>query len=520
MKKFILIIGLLIIPSFLNATDYYVRKGAGKLSVWNDGSDWYSAWDDFNDISGLSAGDTVYIAAGTYKGSCVIDASGTSDNERITIKRATINDHGTDLGWVDSYDGMVDVDVGWIWMDVGGRHHITIDGVDRTKFLIHDGGYGISGKTPGQETYKITVKNLTIYNMQGAGIRLYGYGSTTDTSSCKQGFEIANNEIFEFGADGHDDSNKGGIVLHKIDCLNPPTEGRNKIYGNYIHSYGMEGNKGTSFDGITGHISWTDIYNNTFDNDDNSRASTDSVRINGKEVNIYNNFFEAGIGTLGHMIYFTTWYPPYYNLRNNKVYNNLLYRPIGSTQSVGIMIIKHPDDGTTDGDIDGISIYNNTIYGLTWPIYYDNKGGSNDIRNVNIKNNILHGVEFSVFSVSGKLDECLENYGCTLDHNYYVSDGSRNIISIGSTYTFEQAQGAGWEMNGGVGDPKFNSIGRDGFYPTSFSPAIVKSGGVDFSYIFNFDKNGNSRISGSWGLGAYSFSVVPPPTNLTIIEVK
>lgn len=75
-----------------HAANVYVRQGA---SGANNGTDWTNALTDLP--ASPVRGNTYYVADGNYAGRTFnTPASGTS---AITIKKATIADHGTDTGW-------------------------------------------------------------------------------------------------------------------------------------------------------------------------------------------------------------------------------------------------------------------------------------------------------------------------------------------------------------------------------------------------------------------------------------
>jgi hypothetical protein len=91
-----LLLAASMLPAFANAADQYVRSGAvGR----NDGTDWTNARTSLP--STLTRGDVYYIASGTYAGRTFNTA--TSGATPITIKKATVADHGTSIGWSDSY---------------------------------------------------------------------------------------------------------------------------------------------------------------------------------------------------------------------------------------------------------------------------------------------------------------------------------------------------------------------------------------------------------------------------------
>jgi hypothetical protein len=75
---------------------YYIRQGA---SGANNGTDWTNAWNDLP-VS-LERGATYYIAAGTYGPHIFKDTE--VGSEVTAIKKATVEDHGTDIGWKAAY---------------------------------------------------------------------------------------------------------------------------------------------------------------------------------------------------------------------------------------------------------------------------------------------------------------------------------------------------------------------------------------------------------------------------------
>jgi hypothetical protein len=78
------------------STIYHVRTGA---TGSQNGSDWSNAYTSLP--ATLVRGATYYIADGSYSGRTFNTA--TSGTSLITIKKATIADHGTSTGWQNSY---------------------------------------------------------------------------------------------------------------------------------------------------------------------------------------------------------------------------------------------------------------------------------------------------------------------------------------------------------------------------------------------------------------------------------
>jgi len=113
-KKFLISFFLIINISF--AANHYVREGAN-----GNGTDWNNAFGQLP--STLIRGDTYYIADGNYPDYTFDDpVYGTTF---IIVRKATKGDHGTDVGWNDSYgDGVAN----WGLLKFKGSYYI-FDGV-------------------------------------------------------------------------------------------------------------------------------------------------------------------------------------------------------------------------------------------------------------------------------------------------------------------------------------------------------------------------------------------------------
>src|SRR5581483_8781700 len=101
MKRIFLLLTLVIVPSLANAANHYVLSSAqGNGS----GTDWSNACTDFTgscSVNSLVRGDTYYVGTGTYGGRTFSTPS--SGTALITIKGATVADHGTDTGWAAAF---------------------------------------------------------------------------------------------------------------------------------------------------------------------------------------------------------------------------------------------------------------------------------------------------------------------------------------------------------------------------------------------------------------------------------
>jgi hypothetical protein len=159
------------------AANFYVRAGATGAKT---GADWTNAWSEFGQLNwtSINAGDTVYIAAGTY-GPLNISKSGTAGNP-IKFIRATVSAHGTDTGWSSSYDARVIIDgqdnLGAIGIGQAvfkEIDYITVDGATRYGIWVRNAFYGVRA---GYGSNGLTLRNLEIgdsgtYKMDEDGIQ-------------------------------------------------------------------------------------------------------------------------------------------------------------------------------------------------------------------------------------------------------------------------------------------------------------------------------------------------------------
>lgn len=119
----------------------YVRAGASGTA---SGDDWTNALTDLPTT--MVRGTVYYIAAGTYaKATFTTAVSGT---DTITIKRATITDHGTDTGWDNGFDGQVS----WPATLTFGSYFV-FDGVTGDGLSQDPADYGFRLGTPAEALY-------------------------------------------------------------------------------------------------------------------------------------------------------------------------------------------------------------------------------------------------------------------------------------------------------------------------------------------------------------------------------
>src|SRR5581483_5070523 len=94
-------LGAILLSPQAFAANHFVRAGA---TGTGSGADWTNACTGFTGscaVASLVRGDTYYVATGTYSTSTFSTA--TSGTLVITIKGATVADHGTDTGWSSAF---------------------------------------------------------------------------------------------------------------------------------------------------------------------------------------------------------------------------------------------------------------------------------------------------------------------------------------------------------------------------------------------------------------------------------
>jgi hypothetical protein len=141
------------------AEDLYVTpQGAGN----RDGSSWSNAFASFagvawgKEVGKVGAGDTLWVAGGTYATTLVVGASGTALN-RIAIRRVKTGDVAPSAaaGWSPALDAPVIIDgptTSCILLGSGNGDYVTIDGREEygIKCVFKDGGRGVEiDNTPG-----------------------------------------------------------------------------------------------------------------------------------------------------------------------------------------------------------------------------------------------------------------------------------------------------------------------------------------------------------------------------------
>lgn len=311
------------------AANRYVRAGA---TGNNTGSDWTNAYTTLP--ATLIRGDTYYIGDGSYGGYTFDDAN--SGTTVITIRKATVADHGTSVGWSDTFgdgqaffndpgagtwafntsywsvegnQGSGKSNLGFVVTNgkriasdlirfAGGVHHITIDKIDASQQVfggaegnLNDVFYGASGGN------NLTITNCFIHETNWfAAVLLIGWDRVTFDGN-----------YFE--------NNYRKEILSCRDCTN-------LTWRDNIHHNGA----GTGYLVLQNPVG-VNIYNNVFYITDSSYSTTDCLIC---------NWFGQGMSATNINIYGNTFYNVenqavigFDNPTNVVVKNNLFYGPSG-----------------------------------------------------------------------------------------------------------------------------------------------------------------------------------------------
>ena len=153
----------------------------------NSGSDWNNAWSGSSiSWSKVAAGDTVWLAGGSYSSGLSISKSGAAGNT-IKIYRATGSDAAPKAaaGWSSSFDSQVQLPGTGLY--IPSASHITVDGRTQYGILItisKGGGYGIQAGTTGVTSSDLTFRNIDVLGPYGSnGGQVIGWKMSPSTNT-------------------------------------------------------------------------------------------------------------------------------------------------------------------------------------------------------------------------------------------------------------------------------------------------------------------------------------------------
>ncbi len=376
MKRLLIIIIIALAYSSSHAANFYVRKGAVGA---NSGTSWADAWSDLDQINwGTVAGaNTIYVAGGIYSKQISISASGTDNDNRLIIQRATTSVHGSDLGWDNAWDAQVVITNSATNHGIyfgAGKNHITINGVTSSGILIN--AQNLSGVHGIAHEYNTGSSNITIRYIEVVGPGWHT--SSYDTRALHWSpSTTGDNLLIEF-CNFHDLAtiiSLSGITTVTIrdnTIKNSGAADEEAVHPNHIY--------------CAHTVTPLNIYRNKFIN-----------------MDVEGILLSSGNGTGTYSIY------------NNLFYWDESFQ--GGTYCRGIEFHT-----SYNWEAATINIYNNTFYNLYWAL---SNSGKMDV-STTVKNNIFYGISGgnSVWA------------GVTTDYNWWSgekpgSDGGGNSISGG-----------------------------------------------------------------------------------------
>lgn len=350
----ILCLGTFVMAVHSEAANQYVRANANGA---NNGTDWANAWTQLPEA--LTRGDTYYVADGTY--SSYIFDDPTLGSQYITIKKATIADHGSDSGWRDSYgDGQAILGStmtfrsSYYVVDGNGTHMVPSDDSNDYGFKVSsDTSVNTSGiiriGDAGYTASQITLKYVHVYNNTNGSINngtvsVRWYPTQTSTYTRLQNCFFENS-----GKDGLQISRSSYVLversyikrLGKLYAQNPDYHGQTVqiFYGgdDIIFRWNIfEANEGQGLVQIAGIDSTTErvrFYGNIVFVDHKKLPSTPGFNSSGgifgdawnynnlSSIYLYNNTFVNIGGDYGGVARFSILSPG----NNLYSYNNLFY---------------------------------------------------------------------------------------------------------------------------------------------------------------------------------------------------
>ena len=430
------------------AANLYIRQGG-----MGDGSDWDNAFNVIPDA--LVRGNIYYIADGNYDGHCFHDNE--SGSTYITIRKATVHDHGTDAGWQSSYGDGQAIFKGPISFRKG--------------YYIWDGIMG-SGNNDASYGFKI------VPSTHAAKQYLIGLPMLGDSSYQVDHITISHTAIMTSG--------QGTGAYTQIGIYSLPRDA-SYASSDITLSYNYLSNASSNIL-MRQAQNWT-IRDNYFDGNWSS-ADNHGQQISpatSSNIFLYNNIFKDSttfvIGAHNESGGNSYWH----------VYNNII---IGGTLSAGFAMAE---SGEADGLVSS-QFHNNTFVNVDFGgrgAVFVGKLTDAATQMSYAYNNLFYNC------ISPRMDNADGTPGAIIhDHNAYIA----------STGTINSADESAPLID--YNDPFVNAASNDFRLKSGSGPNYR---GRNLSQYFTTDKDGNPRGKLRWSIGAYRTGGPAPPESIHII---
>lgn len=473
MKRILAILWLSACASF--AASWYVDNAATGA---RNGTSWANAWTNLNNVSGITAGDTIYISGGS------------------TSKRYVVFD-GTYYTWQPHYKGNgtagnpITYKVG---QDAGHNGVVVFDtGPGNSWFYDDNWHFGvISGDYNGANHIIVTNSSTSAASVVADGSDNLRFDHITFNSWVKA--NGCSNIIFSYCEINPPAETSVAMVLSTTGT----TWTNNQIYGCTFILPASSNSPAWGTDGISGG-SFITCYSNTF----SARYVTNDTEWQhqdgwqnygtGSVCKIYANTFN-NIGNYGVFWEMNGSTRDVWIYNNVVQYNDSFYHADGA--NVGIVLGQR----TAGSTISNIVVANNTVvdnFSRTGISLGDDPGESNTWTNIVVANNLLmnsgnSGEAALVVSLTGG-----GTNGFAIYNNKALS-GARgtNFISPSQLVT----------PGGATTDPFVSYTELDPANDLRLASSITTAidQGSDLSSYFTTDKDSATR-SGTWDLGAYEY---------------
>jgi hypothetical protein len=439
------------------AANWYVDKDAQGS---NNGTSWNNAWNSLNRISGVSAGDTVYISGGstskTYTLSSSWSPSAGTSGHPITYK---------------------------VGQDSGHNGTVIIDGNNSASNCIALSNYTtIDGEVSGSR--HMTLQNSTsnqINAVSRTGVKIaYITVSSDIVFNAATFYEISHCYLV-----GEND-----VAISFSDAS--PSDlgwGANSIHDNYFQLNQANDASGYGTDGLQ-WVNCADIYNNQFIGTETGYSGgqhQDGIQTDNYKNRIYNNLFRD----LGN---YPIFIDAFKNITNLRIYNNV----IEYTNSKWSGGLQQAIAVGRDGGAAGTLYFTNVIV------------GNNTCCNVadkciaTIENALQVWDSSSVFYNNISIGGVWGSNNIPPSATGYGSATNKRVTT-GGTNIFVDYRALG----NGTSDLHLKS-----------ADTVLKDQGTSMPSYFTTDKDGISRPQGSaWDIGAYEYRGGPPaPTGVRVIQ--
>jgi len=408
--KRLLLILFFIVRSGMWAADYYVAKTGSNSNPGTEALPWKTIQ---KAADTLTAGDTVYIKAGTYKERVVPKKSGSAGNT-ITYTAypgGTVTIDGTGVSLPSGWGGL---------LDISGKNHIKISGLRVMNAGPDDNNQGILV----DGCNYIIIENNYTYNTVSSGIGIWNSSNVIIDNNevelaCNDGeqecitaavtdtFEIGNNHVHHGGP-----GTNGG---EGIDAKDGASNG--KIYNNHVHHLNRLGIYVDAWDKHTYNI---EVYGNLVHDIDGNDGFTLASEMGGllENIQIYNNI-AYNCDTIGFDIS-RNGDSPTHPMKNITVVNNTSYNNGTGGWGGGI---------TVDNlHIEGVAVRNNIVaYNRTFQMVVDSSVPMNELT---VDYNLIHGYRDYIDEIRGT------DY---VEGNPVTGEGS-NMVYIGDALSVEGAR--------------------------------------------------------------------------------